>query len=372
MSSPLLVDRDETLLVPLEGKPDVDGNVPEVFRTGCYVVCPALANMLNDRPDDDHLVTKKGCDIPVATRADNIPALWSGKRSVLMQAKVNGQKRIYRIKGVAFNPSKPEVQHYDDTSHEIWGAQPAYSAQFERKMSNRFNKVLESEGITPVMKHKGFWRYSTKVGREKLTASIVEVQGDTRVDELFMVLEGWLPYKYDTFEERRCQEYNFQSLAYQIGERIGQLKKLMDKNNQTWSSTSSRSNAHIGNVVIYRKDDMLNVGLVDFDASCDTDDLSITAIKDLQKKEYDRLITSFLHGEILSPRAIGYTRRNISSLLSCYEIKNGLADGFAKGYHSRLKNFSGISAKSFYDIIDKLKSPPSVGLDLLINSKYKV
>ena len=355
--NPLLIKRDETILVPLEGKVEVDTDVPEPLRTGCYVVRPELVTLVKSRSRDDDLVITSENGMPVVANADQIEGVWSGYRSVLVQTGTNGQKKLYKLKGVSFNPSEIKVEHYDDKTHEIWGAQPAYSAQFERKMSNRFNVVLESEGITPVMKHKGFWRYSTKVGREKLTASVVEVQGDTRLDELLFVLENWLWLRTEGEPMNwagHAVHSRFFELAEVIGYRVGQLKRLMDKNNQTWSSAASRSNAHIGNIVVYRDDYELRIGFVDFDASCDTNDFSLSEIKDLQKKENDFLCQSALEGPI-SLRSIGYLTGMKTIIFP--DVRKKFAAGFSIGYNANSKIIENcIGARTFLEIVRDMRS----------------
>ncbi|MBI4016271.1 MAG: hypothetical protein HY363_01090 [Candidatus Aenigmarchaeota archaeon] len=358
--NPLLIKRDSTVLGSLEGKVDVDKDVPEPLKTGCYVVNAELVNDLVFRAADDDLVTAGRNDVreivpEMECYIDHIHAVWSGHRSVLVQTKKNEQK-LYKLKGISFNSSKPVVEHYNNGTHEIWGGQPAYSAEFERKMSNRFNAVLENEGITPVMKHKGFWRYSTRAGKEKLTASVVEVQGDTRLDELLFVLDNWLWLRTEGKRVNYGGEIlysNLRGLAHEIGYVSGQLKQLMDKNNQTWSSGVLRSNAHIGNIVVYRDNDALKVGLVDFDASCDTNDFTLSEIKDLQKKENELLCQSALKKPI-SLRYIGYLTRIKTIILS--ETREQFVIGFILGYNSSLKTLRAIDAKLFLRIVEDLRS----------------
>ncbi len=58
--NPLLIKRDKTILVPLEGKVDVDKDMPEPLKTRCYGVNVNLVNYLAFRTErDDLIVTEK-------------------------------------------------------------------------------------------------------------------------------------------------------------------------------------------------------------------------------------------------------------------------------------------------------------------------
>jgi len=312
----LLIKRDTTQLTKAEGRAELDSSVPKIFQTP-RVVPGFEVNKFQERDSNDDLI--------IANREDyqeidnhlqvtntqrkmfifkknleklSVLGVWSGYRSVLVS---NGNGGLYRLKGISFDPENPHITKYDDGTYEVFGGQPLQSARFEKKMSDKFNKILKNEGIVPIMTCRGYWHYPTKVNRRKLAASVVEVQGDTRLDEFMFLIENYLSYRLNLKQGGQAVNVNYQgkklfcalgNLYSEMGFFTGRLKKLMDKNNQTWSADSDRSNAHIGNIVLYNGKDKVKLGFVDFDASCDVNDFSKSKIKAMQKREYDTIINS--------------------------------------------------------------------------------
>ncbi len=351
----LLVKRDKTALVSTGGDVYGDYDFPD-FLKGPKVVHPHMVQRIDMRDESDDLIIESAEDYAdmgrhlqfdqskgmwkvwlnifegkslekpelLAQTNDLIPAIWSGYRSVLTQDPKTG--KLYRIKGVSFNPQDLRLSKYED-GVEIHGGQLKQNAYYERNMSHRFNQVLLNEGIDPIMQFEGLWKYGLYVDKKakkavRPTASIFEVKGDTRLDELMLVLEQGAMERMPKGRKRKDgkmvrTEYDgdtksgnkffkaLQNFYWRVGFAVGGLKSLMDASGQTWSCDSERTNAHIGNIVLYREGNNLKVGLVDFDASCDLTELSQSQLEAIQKKELDNLAAStFTYGPI-SLRAIG-------------------------------------------------------------------
>ena len=185
-----------------------------------------------------------------------------------------------------------------------------------------------------------------------MAASVVKVEGDTRLDEFMDLVENYFVSRVGcNGVNRNGYELNLRikQLYHDMGFSVGRLKKLMDKNNQTWSSDNERSNAHIGNVVLYNGTDKVKLGFVDFDASCDTNDFSKSKLKALQKIEYDSIINSAKSMPI-SPRKIqmGFLKSDKKYVVP--EWRNDFVLGFETGYNAGPK--IGVSAEGLDNQID--------------------
>jgi hypothetical protein len=314
----LLVKRDINWMYGAAGKAEVDSDVPGWLKTP-KVVGPDWINVVEPRGNDDlviaHAKDAERMDTHLSTgicnhtiQVDPLPAIWSGYRSVLVS---DGNGGLYRLKGVSLNPQKPEIKDFENGDWEVWGGQLRYSGQYEKQYSDKFNKVLREAGIEPVMTCKGFWHYPKRAKRYPLSASVVKVEGDTRLDEFMLLVEQYLISRLGGKRGEKIPlnslgaklTRNIGNLYRDIGFIVGGMKALMDKNNQTWSSTNARSNAHVGNVVLYNGTDKVKVGFVDFDASCDTLDFSLSKLRAIQKQEFATLRNSAMSGPI-SPRQI--------------------------------------------------------------------
>ena len=220
-----------------------------------------------------------------------IPGIWSGLRSTIVK---NGEE-FYKLKGVSVDAESPQtVQDGDDFIFD--GGQKEANAEYEQIMSAKFNKILTENGFDTVMEYKGMWKYPGKAFDENPVASIYKIAGDTRLDELMDAIDGHYLYKSQKNETpskvRDKLVKKIGRLYNDIGWQVGQLKKLMTDNYQTWSSGGFRTNAHVGNVVLYEKDGLIKSGLVDFDASCDTNDYSKDELIDICDKEFDQILQS--------------------------------------------------------------------------------
>ncbi len=238
---------------------------------------------------------------------DYVPAYWSGMRSCITADLSTGQ--LYRLKGMAVGDEPLVVDQGPDVPFLVWGGQFLRSAYNERNYSNKFNKVLADNGIEPVMEYVGLYKLPVRAKRKQLATSIIRVLGDTRLDEFFYALE------YDTCKSRAVAEKDYSKISQfiveaasfykDIGYIVGRLKRLMELNDQSWSDNPQRTNAHIGNRVLYKKEKQkLGVGLVDFDASCDLKDKPKIALRRQQRQELFDIIAS-VKGEIISPRPFG-------------------------------------------------------------------
>lgn len=358
----LLIDRDRTSLVPCEGKAFLRDKAPEAFQQ-VRVVPKDLTRIIEARSESDDLLIDQSYDEQIKfdihfnqTRTDGIPSLWSGYRSNLVM--VRGE--WYRIKGVSLDIEKPETTGFDDGHFWIEGGQKFSNVGFERNMSAKFNETLRNEGIEPVMEYVGLWKYPNKANGIRPAASIYNIKGDTRLDELMFVLDNHAFRKIHSrikdmgdknmIEIAPFNRYGeiFQEeilkLYYAIGQTSGRLKQLMYKSGQTWSCDSERSNAHIGNIVVYNDfRGRLRVGLVDFDASCDRSELTRTELEDISNMEYNNIITSAL-SDFISLREIGgaFNHQKIVISEGITPYRKAFIDGFEKGYQSKSGIYSDI------------------------------
>ncbi len=219
----------------------------------------------------------------------------SGRRSALLSAVLgeDNLEQLYRLKGISL---RPKVNHhvFEDGTTRIWGGEKYRSVLFEKRMVERFNQVLREEGIHAVMEYCGRWKYPQLVNGYIPAASIWKVEGDTRLDEFRTALELHLePH----LKERKVEKI-LNAFYYQSGYLVGQLLQLMHRSGQSWSCDSSRSNAHPGNVVLYRTaEDKAALGLVDFDASCDSNDFSPAKLRRVQQKDLVDFVDWLYHPE---------------------------------------------------------------------------
>ena len=356
----LLIKRDGNQLVQTGGESFVDSDVPNYLQVP-RVVLEEQIERFADRNSNDDLIIENESDYheiknhlsfdPNSNGAKNplltIPGLWSGYRSTILQDPRT--KKWFRIKGVAFNPYNPEAVTLENGDTRISGGQHKHNTEYEKEMSDRFNKTLEDVGIEPVMQVRGIWKYPVVDKRINPAASIVEIKGDTRLDELMVVTENLMSNKMyiggkvadsDGNLTKRSVgaltnngkkfESALKNLYYDIGFVTGRLKNLMDKGGQTWSTGSDQSNAHVGNIVIYNGTDKLKVGFVDFDMSSNKGDFSLSQLKALQQREYETIIGSAIAGAI-SPRQMdGLPFEDYRKVLE----RKGFIEGFEKGYES--------------------------------------
>ncbi|MDP3639947.1 MAG: hypothetical protein Q8R53_01965 [Nanoarchaeota archaeon] len=239
---------------------------------------------------------------------------------------------------------------WNEKFNGVEGGQFLRNARFEKIYSDRFNRTLAEEGIDPVMEYVGWYTFPDRVRKRKLATSIMRVKGDTRLDELFTVLEFPVVHGY-----RKMITWNsLRTIADAIdlfckkarpfydacGFIVGQLKHLMDKSWQTWSDNPERTNTHIGNVVVYENEGgNVALSLVDFDASDDLRDKPKSALRAQQKKEYETIRESALCWPACSYRTIGPLHEG---MYPWTRIRGKFAEGFAKGYTAPLKKVKNV------------------------------
>ena len=378
----LLIKRDTTVLVPAEGF--AEGDLPH-FLKAPRIVPQYLVTELH-KHDNDDLFLKEKKDLEEMTRHLNktpgriqfafrgsekllLPALWSGRRSVLTKDPKNDG--FFKIKGVATNLAKPKLKRFKDGNFWIDGGQKLESVEYERRMSEKFNSALKAHGLEPVMEYAGRWVYAAKAKGHDLAASIFHVKGDTRLDELMDILDTALTLKVGLGARRKQKFIDSNQLSrngrviygalYELysdlGFAAGRLKKLLDTSGQAWSGDSGRSNAYIGNIVLYRDGKYLQMGLVDFDSSWDMSDCTPRQLERLQKKERRTIIQS-VNGISMSARPMftsRYSHRYSTNLRDYFTI------GFKEGYSSRREDYAAsVRAMSLDCIVRALRSPESI------------
>lgn len=278
----------------------------------------------------------------------------SGRRSALCsdyrEEKEGLQERLYRFKGITFR-ARAQYQLQQDGTFWIWGGEKYSNVLYERNMSQRFNLILREEGITPVMVYAGMWKYPQRVKGYRPAASIWEVQGDTRLDEFRTAVELHLEQRLKEAGRAGVKvQKALNSFYYQSGYVVGQLLNLMHRSGQSWSCDSDRTNAHPGNVVLYRiAKDRAALGLVDFDASCDSNDFSKDKLRKVQEKDLTDFVGWLYRPEPMS-LPLPYLR---------FEVENGgrqsdpwehlkifpqgmatLEKGLLRGYQSKSRRLS--------------------------------
>ncbi len=392
----LLIKRDPTKLVPTKGKVELDSDVPN-FLKGTHSVNLRIRDSLEERSGDDLFISnpqdyeQMNSHLNSSGVNGSVPAVWSGYRSVLVS---DGDDGLYKLKGVSLNPKSPECRELGDGTFDVFGAQWLRNARYEKQMSDKFNAVLREEGIEPVMECKGFWHYPKKVRGQELSASVVRVQGDTRLDEFMFLVEQYIYHNNEIFKGKQLSieskpfverhDHFFLSgklnaFYHDIGFAVGNLKKLMDKNNQTWSSDHNQTNAHLGNVVLYNGTDKVKVGFVDFDASCDANDFSLSKIKELQEREYNNLMNCAMAGPI-SLRRINakYKIENAAYEDPRKSFQQGFQEGYSTWRIGRTRNE--IDLSRFVELVEWLRLPeilkkflvqPPSETSLFIEDKYR-
>lgn len=409
----LLVKRDKTSLTNTEGESVIDDDLPFFLKTPKVVLSHLITEMENRLPSDDLLIQNNADYEPINYHLSSypqggffqslfstinrekkdFPAIWSGYRSVLV--KDTKKNNLFRLKGVSLNPANPQITEFEDGTFWIQGGQKKQNLEYERQMSNKFNNVLLDNGIQPIMRYRGMWKYPILAKRNRLAASIYQVEGDTRLDELMFVLDyltvekligneikkdGKIMKKVSLTSEGKIFLNTLSEFYHNIGFTTGRLKRLMDKSGQTWSCYSERSNAHTGNIVVYNGTNKLKVGFVDFDASCDSRDYTKSEIRDLQKIEYNTIQRS-VHG-LSSIRTIG--GRFLKKGAITTQLRDYFLRGFAKGYEHNGKEVSneidiGLIEGIFLLLRDKkdFSFRPSAPrtrpfLDVFVKDKYKI
>lgn len=365
----LLIKRDRNFLKVTNGKLESDSDIPKKLKIP-RVVMPDSVYAFEQRGDDDLIIADsvdyKEIDEHLSKHPgnpnDTIPGIWSGWRSVL----VNDSGTLYKLKGVSLDPKNPKVINFNRREFEVFGGQPTQSAEFEKQMSDRFNTVLRNEGIDLLMTCEGYWHYPTKVKGESFSASIIKVEGDTRLDEFMFLIENLFNKKlpdgrYSRNSEKERAVINITHLYSDMGFIVGQLKSLMDRSGQTWSCDNERSNAHVGNMILYNGTGKVKLGFGDFDASCDANDFSESELIELQKREYETIKNSAMQGPISLRTVVSSLFENDgenTKYIIYPHFRNAFIAGFERGYGagtSRLRVKNTIDFGRFLEIFKALR-----------------
>ncbi len=181
-----------------------------------------------------------------------VTGLESGYRSGIL-----GSDRLYKIKAC-----RPSTKPY---GNEPKGSQTFSGAQYEVERTFEIREMfLEELGTYPLIP-RGFWVYDVLFRGEPNTATIYEIEGDTRLDEFLWWLEKDLPLVHEIDYE------GINPLFRTLGIMTGRLVRILHNHNRSWDrivGDGKNSNSYPGNVVVYRNhSNRLDLGLVDVDDS---------------------------------------------------------------------------------------------------------
>ncbi len=344
----LLVRRDIVYLQRAEGEVKLPKMAPEKLKHP-FLVAPT-----------DSVRADSVSSLENEVAYGDLFGVWSGYRSVL----ILGSDKMYKLKGVAFDPLKIQTRDHGDY-WDVLGAQFTQSAQFEQRMSHRFNKVLKDEGLESAVECLGYWHFPAKVKGKKLSASIMEVKGDTRLDELVYAQKVLMSKTFPNFKLEQQARYFEETaqLYFDIGFIVGRLKKLMDRSGQTWGASKIVTNANCGNIVLYDDGNNVKVNFVDFDASCGAEEFSKSEIRDLQKWEYGYLCQEIVNIANRQPLSMRPLRLKIEIEYQFgfeYYIGGRLMHGFIDGYQSKKRKYENSLPKERFRVIQQLDETPNL------------
>lgn len=177
----------------------------------------------------------------------------SGWRSGLLAV----DREMYKLKGC-----RPTGGVHD---YGPEGSQTLSLAEYE------VDKILErraaflKEGVDYPLEPIGIWIYDHILHHgEPNAATIYKAKGDTRLDELLWWAQKDLPLSYLPVKSQE----QISNLFTKIGIATGHALRVLHEHNFTWDTgISSASNAHDGNVIVFRSGEKAMVALVDFDNS---------------------------------------------------------------------------------------------------------
>ncbi len=185
---------------------------------------------------------------------------------------------------------------------------------------------------------------------EPNTATIYEIEGDTRLDEFLWWIEKDLPLVHVT-------DYEGINLLFRtLGIMTGRLVRIVHNHNRSWDrivGDGNNSNSYPGNIVVYRNhSNKLNLGLVDVDDSqVFNPSVDGALMKETQKwelrflmdviRDYTVYSSSRLRkAKLISERLRGYTDQSIDNEVSLSTdsfhhrmLRDSVALGIAIGYN---------------------------------------
>lgn len=265
-----------------------------------------------------------------------------GKESGSRSGLLSYARRMYQIKGcdVPNDPLYTTTGKLDYAGDRfIKGSEPN-GGQFLEKCKHELSVVKElsdtliKEGFVPPQRPVGYYSYHLDYVRP-IGASIFENKGDTRLDELLIYLES--PIRFPNLSMHVPELYD---LSYKLGFWAGRLKRIMDNNGYTWDKSMRRTNAHLGNYVVFNEDGKIMLGPVDLDSAVRWRDTR--RMKTMQKFEYNNLLMLLLEPTIISYGVSGaISGNNITVVSGSLNIvraeyplwyRDKLKQGFEDGY----------------------------------------
>ena len=242
-----------------------------------------------------------------------VTGLESGYRSGIL-----GSDRLYKVKGC-----RPNTKPY---GNEPKGSQTLSGAKYEVERVFEIREIFLEELDTYPLIPRGFWVYDVLFRGEPNTATIYEIEGDTRLDEFLWWIEKDLPLVHVT-------DYEGINLLFRtLGIMTGRLVRISHNHNRSWDrivGDGDNSNSYPGNIVVYRNhSNKLNLGLVDVDDSqVFNPSVDGALMKETQKWELRFLMDVILDytvysssrvrkAKLISERLRGYTGQNIDSEVS--------------------------------------------------------
>lgn len=333
----LLVKRDKTYLVKCAGRMGYFSDAPndfeqvsiiphnEVMKIGSSSLEGKLIASQRDwRSSQQHLMQHS---------PNRLHALWSGNRSALVQGR-DGE--LYKLKGVAWNPQKPSYGVERGFQCDLFGGISSEETFNEQVNSQYYNSRLINEGISPVIKYVGRWVYAAE--SVYALASISRVKGDTRMDELMYAIDTYLDKIGDNSVATKAGRM-VRELYKDFGFIAGRLKQFMTWINLCWGQRLKATNANIGNIVVYRQDDVVRIGLVDFDAAATLESQggALSLLRRLQQSEFKKIIqsayddaTSIRFGPADNFDSLDWSFLDFDSPNKHY--RDYFVDGFKEGY----------------------------------------
>ena len=372
----LLLTRPALYLVPAGG--DVVGTLPESLRAnpwrpdvfsrlmlrrhslleilaGSSILSSGLATA--EAGQEERLIRslQETREKALASRR-RIDAAWSGRRSCVT---IGGDGHLYKVKGVSFgNRPAYEIHSDGETFAEyVHGGQFLRNVRSEKDATSLVNGILASEGLAPASEFVGYYRYSTKARGRRLAASIFRVEGDTRLDEMLFALAR--VGRLVTHDHEKLQRAPFYELNEELhrfyrtaGIAVGSMLGALHRNGVTWSDNAARSNAHLGNIIVYERDGSWRFGITDFDAAGTRRDLKGPAFGRQAESEIVDVMNHIQDPIVVSARENWYCEdeQTISGIRRTF-----FNDGFVDGYRNRADE-SSFSSPLLMSIVSSMKA----------------
>ncbi|MDO8555908.1 MAG: hypothetical protein Q7R96_01910 [Nanoarchaeota archaeon] len=239
---------------------------------------------------------------------ESVSGLWSGRRSALvLDQQVNYasigeavkiESSLFRLKGIALR-DRLRTSAFEDGALRVWGGEFLDNVRYEVDYQQRFNARLEQEGIAATIIPAAIYQFQRKTKGRQLGAAVMQVPGDTRLDELLYLIESTFTIWVNESERKTATKAQDKFgkdclvLYEEIGKIVGGLKSVLESAGLSWSDNEHRSNAHIGNIVIYQgQNNFIDAALVDLDACAEREDLSPGELEYMHRRDMQFLADS--------------------------------------------------------------------------------